>query len=236
MAHVSVKRSVESSVANSRVPVFPPEIENRRDVIPDEELVERSLRGEEDAFRNLYERYRHPVYAAVYRVVLDHEEAQDATQEAFISVYRSLAVWSPQRANFLPWIYRVATNRAIDYWRVRQRRAEVPLTETSDMKSGVASRYRRTMEPVERTVEKEKRIAEVRHCMEALPQPQRRFMVLRYCEGLKLKEIADKERCKIGTVKSVLHRATHTLRLKLRRLYTQRLIHSQDISCNTSSC
>jgi RNA polymerase sigma-70 factor (ECF subfamily) len=221
MAHYPVAALAESPVENRSVPVFYPAMGKGSNPVTDEELVERSLKGEEDAFRNLYERYRHPVYSAVYRIVLDHEEAQDATQEAFFAVYRSLSVWNPQRAGFLPWAYRVATNRAIDYWRVKQRRAEVPFDETSDTESNGLSHQQKTVETMEHSMEKKDRIAELRQFMETLPQPHRRFMVLRYCDGLKLKEIAEKEGCKIGTVKSVIHRATHTLRLKLRRLYKQ---------------
>jgi RNA polymerase sigma-70 factor (ECF subfamily) len=202
--------------------------EGNRDAIPDEELVERSLNGEEDAFRLLYEKYRQPVYSAVYRIVPYPEEARDVTQEIFIAVYRSLATWNPQRARFLPWIYRVATNRAIDCWRRRQRRAEVPLSEISETHAAGLSSCRETMESIERTMEHKERVTEVRRFLEALPQPQRQFIILRYCDGLKLKEIADKEGYKLGTVKSVLHRATHTMRLKLMRLYRHRPVHSRD--------
>jgi len=224
MAHVSFMPSVEFPVADSRIPVLYPAIEECGNVIPDEELVERSLRGEEDAFQRLYERYRQSVYAAVYRIVLDPEEAQDATQEIFIAIYRSLAIWSPQRGRFLPWVFRVATNRAIDRWRIRRRRAEVPLIETLETQSNGVSLYRETMEPIERTVERREKIAEVLRFVDELPQSQRRFFVLRYCYGLKLREIADKEGCKLGTVKSALHRATNTMRLKLRRLYKRRVL------------
>ena len=97
----------------------------------------------------------------------------------------------------------------------------MPFDETSDTKSNGLSHRQATVEPMEHSLEQKDQLAELRHFMETLPQPHRRFMVLRYCNGLKLKEIAEKEGCKIGTVKSVIHRATHTLRLKLRRLYKQ---------------
>jgi RNA polymerase sigma-70 factor (ECF subfamily) len=218
MANISVDPSIAYSIANSNMPAFCPVMKECGNVIPDEELVERSLRGEEDAFRRLYERYRRPVYAAVCRIILDPEEARDATQEIFITIYRSLALWSPQRARFFPWIYRVATNRAIDHWRIRRRRAELQLTEISEMQSTGASLYGGAARPMERTLEHKERAAEVRRFLEDLPQPQRRFFVLRYCDGLKLREIAEKEGYKLGTVKSSLHRAINAMRRKLRGL------------------
>ena len=103
--------------------------ETGRDVVPDKELVERSLSGEEDAFRQLYERYRVAVYTAVYRIVRDREEALDLTQEVFIAAFRSLGDWNAERAGFFSWIYKMAVNRAIDGWRKQRRRAEVSLPE-----------------------------------------------------------------------------------------------------------
>ena len=199
-------------------------------VIPDEELVERSLSGEEDAFRQLYERYRQAVYTAVYRIISDPEEALDVTQEVFITVHRSLAIWDPQRARLFSWIYRMAANRAIDYWRIRRRRAEVPLTETLQIKFNGSSFCGGTLEPTEQTVEYKELAGKISHILETLPRRHRRFIALRYCDGLKLKEIAEKENCRLGTVKSVLHRGTHTIRFKLKRLSKQLYVNSQDMS------
>jgi RNA polymerase sigma-70 factor (ECF subfamily) len=216
MACVSFGPSMDRSIANNRTSVFYPVMEEYGTVIPDEELVQRSLRGEEDAFRRLYERYRRPVYVAVCRIITDPEEARDTTQEIFIAIYKSLALWSPQRAKFLPWIYKVATNRAIDHWRVKRRRAEMQLTEVAERRLMRTSFSRSVRLPIERTLEHREQAARVRSFLRELPQPQRRFFILRYCHGLKLREIAEKEGCKLGTVKSSLHRATKTMQQKLR--------------------
>jgi RNA polymerase sigma-70 factor (ECF subfamily) len=217
MVQVSVKPLMDRSIAKSRMPVSYPLTEKCGNTASDEELVERSLKGEEEAFRRLYERYRRPVYTVACRIIMDPEEARDATQEIFITVYRSLALWSPQRARFLPWLRRVATNRAIDYWRIRRRRAELQLNEISETRSRGASLCW-VARPAERNLEHEERAGELRRFLEGLPRPQRRFIVLHYCDGLKLREIAEKEGYKLGTVKSTLHRATRTMRRKLRHM------------------
>lgn len=217
MAHVSVESSAGNMTANHRIPVFCPAMEEPGKTIPDEELVEKSLRGEADAFRRLYERYRRPIYVAVCRIVLDPEEARDATQEIFITVYRSLALYDSRRTRFFPWIHRVATNRAIDYWRLRRRRAEVPLPENAEVSLKRASNRRNGEQAVERILEQKERTAEVRRFLKELPQPQRRFFIMRYFDGLKLREIAEKEGYKLGTVKSSLHKATRTMRRKLKQ-------------------
>jgi RNA polymerase sigma-70 factor (ECF subfamily) len=214
MAHVAVEPSAECLIANGKT-IHYREQPERINEISDEELVERSLSGEEEAFRRLYERYRGFVYAAVCRIIRDQEEARDTMQEVFITVYRSLSLWDPRRAGFSPWIYRIAMNRAIDHWRIRRRRAEVPLTESAGVPVQCSAFCLRRVWSMERTLEYRARAAEVRSFLEKLPQPQRRFFILRYYEGLKLREIAEAEGCKLGTVKSSLHRATQIMRRKL---------------------
>jgi RNA polymerase sigma-70 factor (ECF subfamily) len=217
MMQASIEQTAGHSGAYYGIPIFCPALKECDKTVTDEELVERSLRGEADAFRRLYERYRRPIYIAVCRIVMDPEDARDATQEIFIAVYRSLALYDSRRARFFPWIYRVATNRAIDYWRVRRRRAEVSISETSETPYISKPVSREPMRPIEQILEQRERAAEVRRFLEELPQPQRRFFILRYYDGLKLREIAEKEGYKLGTVKSSLHKATKSMRRKLKK-------------------
>ncbi len=221
MTPLSVEASIGHSIANHVMPIFCPAMEEGGNAVPDEELIERSLRGEADAFGRLYERYRRPIYFAVCRIIVDPEEARDATQEIFIAVYRSLALYDSRRAGFFSWIHRVATNRAIDYWRLRRRRSEVPFSETSETALKRAMICRRSGWTIERMFEQKQRAAEVGRFLKELPQPQRRFFVLRYYEGLKLREIAEKEGYKLGTVKSSLHKATRAMRRKLKKSHPE---------------
>jgi RNA polymerase sigma-70 factor (ECF subfamily) len=195
--------------------------EHERSAVPDEALVERTLRGEEEAFRHLYERYRQPVFSTAYRIIQDHGEAQDAMQEVFAKVYRAASSWNPRKAKFSTWLYRLAVNHAIDCWRVRRRRAEYRSAGT------LGSKERRPFVETspdwaahcpERALEKRERAAEVRRCVDALPHLQRRVFVLRHFKGLKLKEIAEKEGRPLATVKTSLYRATSLLRRQLQNL------------------
>jgi RNA polymerase sigma-70 factor (ECF subfamily) len=203
--------------------------ETGRDVVPDKELVERSLSGEEDAFRQLYERYRVAVYTAVYRIVRDREEALDLTQEVFIAAFRSLGDWNAERAGFFSWIYKMAVNRAIDGWRKQRRRAEVSLPENWQPISDGPLFPGGTPGSIERIVQYREMAAELQRILKSMPFRHRRFIVLRYCDGLKLREIAEKENCRLGTVKSVLHRSTEVIRFKLRQLSDQLSTNSPGI-------
>jgi RNA polymerase sigma-70 factor (ECF subfamily) len=183
----------------------------------DEDLVRGTLRGEENAFSQLYDRYWRPIYSTAYRIIQNSEEAQDATQEIFVKLYRSLESWDSRQSRFSTWIYRLAANHAIDYWRKRRRRSESQLDdegaesffpESSDA-GAIRSPYKRmaALEQVE----------EIRRCVDRLPDLQKKVFILRYFQEMKLEEIAEMEECSLGTVKTSLFRATHSVRRSLRK-------------------
>jgi RNA polymerase sigma-70 factor (ECF subfamily) len=186
----------------------------------DEELVERALSGDEHAFGELHDRYRTPIHSTAYRIIQDPEAARDATQEIFVKIYRSLRSFDPRRARFSTWIYRLAANHAIDAWRSRRSRGESQLPEEA---SDVERRAREGIlaeaiqSPYE-SLESRERVEEIRRCVDALPELQKKVFVLRYFQQLKLDEIAEAEDCNLGTVKTSLFRATQTIRRRLRRL------------------
>jgi RNA polymerase sigma-70 factor (ECF subfamily) len=184
---------------------------------PDEDLVTRILGGEEDAFSQLYDRHRQRVYSTVYRIILDVGEAQDATQEVFIKLYRSLSEWNPRKAKFTTWLYRLAANHAIDCWRGRRRRLELPPSSTSEWEV-LGERPIGDGSPSPLGMLEGKEIVErIRRCVEDLPDLQKKVFLLRYFQDLKLEEIAEMEDCSLGTVKTSLFRATRTMRRALRR-------------------
>ncbi len=185
--------------------------------LSDEDLVERTLGGDEHAFSELYDRYRHPVYATAYRIIQNAEEAQDATQEIFIKLYRSLPVWIREKAKFSTWLYRLAANHAIDCWRARRRRSETQvLGESGDEEWREYSLGEAIRSPYSE-VEGREQVDEIRRRVDYLPELQKKVFVLRYFQEMRLEEIAVVENCSLGTVKTSLFRATQTIRKALRR-------------------
>jgi RNA polymerase sigma-70 factor, ECF subfamily len=185
--------------------------------ITDEELVKGTLGGDEQAFCGLYDRYRQPIFSTAYRILQNPEEAQDATQEIFIKLYRSLATWEPQQSKFSTWLYRLATNHAIDSWRVRRRRAESQLGEEVSEKGMQQYAMAEAIRSPYQHIESGEEVDQIRRCVDALPDLQKRVFVLRYFQEMKLEEIAEMERCSLGTIKTSLFRATHAVRRTLRR-------------------
>ncbi len=185
--------------------------------LSDEDLVESTLGGEDNAFSQLYDRYRRPVFSTVYRIIQDAEEARDATQEVFVKLHHSLRSWNPRKAKFSTWLYRLASNHAIDCWRLRHRRAEGPMPEDSGEKALRESPLGEAIRSPYHEVESREKVDEVRRCVDSLPDLQKKVFILRYFQELKLEEIAAMESCSLGTIKTSLFRATHTVRRALRR-------------------
>ncbi len=187
--------------------------------LTDDVLVERSLGGDQEAFRQLYERYRIPVYATVARILHDRIDAQDASQEVFIKVYRALSTWNPGRARFSTWIYRLAANHAIDCWRARHRRAEIGLAEAEgavEAKAQEGGEFSAGVRPADSVLEDQERVAGIQSCLRQMSARQKKIFFLRHVQGLKLREISAKEGHSLGTVKGSLHRAIRILRQRLR--------------------
>ncbi len=192
-----------------------------RESLTDEALVKISLSGDEDAFRVLYERYRRRVTATVSRIIRDRDDAEDVAQEVFTKIYRSLPSWEPARAKFSTWIYRLASNHAIDCWRSRRRSFDI-LSNGEEMLEGARPRstcadFGTDIDP-ERDLEQKETIAQIRRSVDSLPPLQRRVFFLRHFQGFKLNEIAASEGHKLATVKTSLYRATQHLRHRLRLL------------------
>jgi len=190
----------------------------------DEILVRNILDGDDHAFSELYERYRRTVYSVAYRVLGNHDETQDATQEIFIKLYRFLRTWDCQKSKLSTWIQRLARNHSIDCCRMRSRRAE------SQIRGNCQERILPlhtpgyfAQSPFNHTKNKEE-VAVVRHFVGKLPDLQRKTFIRRYFDEQKLVEIAEIESCKLATVKTSLHRAKKAVR--------QVLLKSRNLSLN----
>lgn len=155
--------------------------------------------GDEDAFRQLVERYQKKVYWIAYDVVLDREEARDIAQETFVRVHAALPSFDESR-DFLNWLYRIARNLAIDAFRRRKRRA-IPVEDLTTVESaeglevdggtGIAG-------------ELSERVAAV---LGQMPVEYRLALTLREFHGLSPREIATLTDCTYPTARWRLHRA-----------------------------
>ena len=161
--------------------------------LSDEALVALAARGEESALAELYDRFGRVAYGVALRVVRDTELAEDAVQEAFLTVWRSAGRFVPERAKASTWILTLVHRRAVDLVRREERRRAEPLPDEA------ASALSESAESsVWLNLERER----VQRALRALPDQQREALELAYYGGFTQSELADRLGQPLGTVKS----------------------------------
>jgi len=135
-------------------------------------------------------------------------------QDAFVSAWRSLA--SFQGGSFRAWLFRIATNRAIDVVRARRRRSELPLEPADDEELAWAEPADPGPDQAELAGQKEA-LGVVEEALATVPAEQRAALLLRDVEGFSYEEIAHITASEVGTVKSRIHRGRLAVRNALVR-------------------
>ncbi len=181
----------------------------------DQELVTRSIKGDEGAFNELVNRYKRGVYTVIVRMVRDNETANDLSQETFIKLYRSLSSYDPEY-RFSSWLFKVANNLTIDHLRKNRQKVyslDAPV-EAEDDQVGVqiASSGENPLDRVESLELGE----QIKEAIMELPVDYRRVIVLRHVEDMSYEEIVEVTDLPLGTVKTLLFRGRRLLRKKLR--------------------
>lgn len=173
----------------------------------DEVVLSRALvTGDERAFDVLMERESTRVFRACYRVLGRIDEAEEATQEAFVLAYRALGTF---RGDGHPaaWLMRIATREAWRRSAARSRRQSLS-TRLDDGVLSIPSQRLDPSEEVMRAQDQER----VRRAISRLPEPYREVITLRYFGDLSLGEIGVATRRPLGTVKAQVHRGLDRLR------------------------
>ena len=172
-------------------------------------LIERARAGDTRAFEDLARREERALYRHALRIVGTTSDAEDIVQDALFSAWRSIA--SFQGLSFRAWLFRIATNRALDQLRSRKRRPELPLDPPDDDEVTWAEPVAPGPDLTQLAGDREA-LAAVETALEALPAEQRTALLLRDVEGFAYEEIAVITSVEIGTVKSRIHRGRLAVR------------------------
>lgn len=179
--------------------------------LSDEAVVALIARAEEPALAELYDRYGGAAYALARRILRDPSLAEDAVQEAFLSIWRGASRFLPERARAASWIMTLVHRRAVDVVRREQRRRTEPLHDlaaaegvpfTSDGAAPSAA------DAVWLRLERE----QVQAALAQLPDQQREALELAYYGGFMQSELGERLGRPLGTIKSQMFTALSNLR------------------------
>jgi len=170
----------------------------------DRYYIDRIMEGDSQAFAPLVDRYKNLVYTLALRMVKNTEEAEEAAQDTFVKVFRSLEKFKGE-SKFSTWIYRIAYNTCLD--RIKKHKS-VPLAVAID---DYGTRQLRSTENVLDTLDDEERHRAMQECLQQLPGEDAFLLTLYYFEEQSLEEIAKVIGIKANNVKIKLFRCRKKL-------------------------
>jgi len=189
-------------------PATPPHIDEM-------ELVNKARHGDLESYDELVRRYQERIYATIYHMTSNHEDANDLAQEAFIKAFHALKSFKGG-SSFYTWVYRIAVNKTINFLKQRKNKAQMSLDDLDfnaehdpDLVALIS----------DKTPRREVNLAELQEklnsAMQKLSEPHRLVVTLHDVQGLSHEEIAKIMDCNIGTVRSRLFYARQQLQAYL---------------------
>ena len=174
----------------------------------DAELVSMFQQGNVAGFNELVRRYREKVYWITRRIVVDHDDADDVTQEVFVKVFNAVKNFRFE-SEFYTWIYRIATNLSLNHLRSKKVKQFFRLDDESNESQSNEIKDEALL-PNEQLEQKELKTM-IEKAVETLPKQQRATFIMRHYDELSYEEIAEKLDLPLGTVKAQLFRAKDML-------------------------
>jgi RNA polymerase sigma-70 factor, ECF subfamily len=182
----------------------------------DQQLIQRCLAGQTDAFGELVTRYQDRLYHSIMMMVRSPEDARDLAQESFVHAFRRLESFRGDAA-FYTWLFRIAVNATISFRRKAARRKTSSVESIREASGNEPIDDRFDSAPGSR-MEQSEQLKLIHQALGELSDDFRTALVMTEIEGLSYEEAAEAVGCPIGTIRSRIHRARNELREKLRIL------------------
>jgi RNA polymerase sigma-70 factor, ECF subfamily len=183
----------------------------------DDQIIERTLAGETDAFSLLVRRWERPIYGLSLRMLGRDEDARDVCQETFLAAYRNLRKFRGD-AKFSSWLYRIALNACHS----RLRKQQSAMVEHSiDQEDDDGRKYEIAdsgLEGLPERLQRDQRAEMVRKALQALPSEMRQVIIMKEYEELTFAEIAEILQIPVSTVKSRVYTGLQQMAARLERM------------------
>ncbi|PAB61399.1 RNA polymerase subunit sigma-24 [Anaeromicrobium sediminis] len=175
-------------------------------------LIKKCQSGDVESFELLIKDYEKRAFNIAYRMLGNVEDANDATQEAFIKIYKHINKFKGD-SSFSTWLYRIVTNTCLDILRKNKNKKTLSYDNPTETEEGTIKReFVDHKTNTEKTVEREMVKKELHECINSLGDSHKTAIILRDINGFSYKEIAHILSCSEGTVKSKINRARKNLK------------------------
>jgi len=179
--------------------------------VEEEVLVKQARHGDLEAYDELVRRHQQRIYATIYHMTANHEDANDLAQESFIKAFKALKSFKGG-SSFYTWLYRIAVNKTINFLKLRKNRVHMSLNDLDfnaehdpDLMALISDKTPRRDAGLTELQEK------LNAALMKLSEPHRLVVVLHDVQGQSHEEIAKIMDCNIGTVRSRLFYARQQL-------------------------
>ena len=190
----------------------------------DKELIARAARGESEAFGTLYDRHASRIYRFIFLKTGHKGDAEDLLHEVFLSAWKSIKTYRTQAAiPFTSWLYQIARNRIIDYYRAKKsgislddimKNDSLPIELTATASTLFAHALHQKLE-----------FEKIMRAVKALPDEYQTILIMRYVEDLSPEEIGAVVGKTSGAVRVLQHRALAQLKKHIEETYGKRIPH-----------
>jgi len=183
----------------------------------DAAIMLRAAAGDEAAFNYLTQKYHRPIIHFLFRMVRNQAIAEEMAQEVFLRVYRSRTSYRAE-AKFTTWLYRIATNLAVNHARdsKNERAVQTVYLDSPDEETGTKPDVADDDPSAEQQLLIDERSKAIRKHVMALPERQRMAVVMHKYQGMEYREIGQVLKLSESAIKSLLFRAYQTLRETLK--------------------
>lgn len=184
------------------------------DQLTDEMLISAIAKGAVWAMEPLYERYHRMMYSLAYRMVADHQVAEDLLQDAFLSIWKRATSYSSQAGAVRSWLLSIMHHRTIDYLRAVRRRSTMKEATWEEVERDERTAFPDVWDEAWQHVQS----AKVREALLSLPAEQRMVIELAYFQGWTHSEIAEGCQIPLGTVKARMRLGLIRLKKRLEEM------------------
>lgn len=177
--------------------------------IDDNGLIDKFLEGDETAFSRLIEKYKRKIYLTAYRVLGNHEDANDITQEVIIKMYKELKNFR-RESSIYTWLYRITTNLSLNELKKKKIRQFFDYDEVNEWF------FKDDKQSPELSYRENELSNKIQEAINKLPEKQKMVFILRYYDGLPYEEISEILGTSVGALKANYFHAVNKLQKELK--------------------
>ncbi|MBC8183720.1 RNA polymerase sigma factor [candidate division KSB1 bacterium] len=176
----------------------------------DDYLMQQFIAGDRDGFSQIVNRHKQDIFNFILSKVKDHEHASDLAQDVFVKLFNSAGRYTAH-GKFKAWLFRIAQNVCIDFYRKQKNASIISLNGEMDSVVNETTTLLERLEDESMNPMKETEYSELQTvlklALDELPEKHQTALLLCQYHGMSYKEIADIQKCPVGTVKSRVHNA-----------------------------